>query len=91
MPGPIVRTGLLEVFLLGRKTGELRYSSHRNEMHFQYDEAYLADSDAVPLSHALPLRKEPFDSDGTTVFFENLLEKRRQRIRVGRELLFQLL
>lgn len=83
MPGPIVRTGLLEVFLLGRKTGELRYSSRRNEMHFQYDEAYLADSDAIPLSHALPLRKEPFDSGGTTVFFENLLPPDQVRRKLG--------
>ena len=83
MPGPIVRTGLLEVFLLGRKTGELRYSSHRNEMHFEYDEAYLANSDAVPLSHALPLRKEPFDSDRTTVFFENLLPPDQVRRKLG--------
>ena len=83
MPGPIVRTGLLEVFLLGRKTGELRYSSHRNEMHFQYDEAYLADSEAIPLSHALPLRREPFDSDGTTVFFENLLPPDQVRRKLG--------
>ena len=83
MPGPNVRTGLLEVFLLGRKTGELRYSSHRNEMRFQYDEACLTDADAIPLSHALPLRKDPFDSDGTTVFFENLLPPDQVRRKLG--------
>ena len=83
MPGPIVRTGLLDVFLLGRKTGELRFSSHRNEMHFQYDEAYLADPDAAALSYALPLRKEPFDSDQTTVFFENLLPPDQVRRKLG--------
>ena len=83
MPGPTVRTGLLDVFLLGRKIGELRYSSHRNEMHFQYDEAYLADADAVPVSHALPLQDGPFDSDRTTVFFENLLPPDQVRRKLG--------
>lgn len=83
MPGPIVRTGLLDVFLLGRKVGELRYSSHHNEMHFQYDEAYLAGGDAVALSHALPLQTEAFDSDRTTVFFENLLPPDQVRRKLG--------
>ena len=83
MPGPIVRTGLLEVYLLGRKTGELRYSSHHNEMHFQYDEAYRTAVDAVPLSHALPFQPEPFDSERTTVFFENLLPPDQVRRKLG--------
>ena len=83
MPGPIVRTGLLDVFLLERKVGELRYSSHRNEMHFEDDEAYLADADAVPISHALPLQAGPFDSDRTTVFFENLLPPDQVRRKLG--------
>jgi len=47
MPPPIVRTGILDVYLLGRKVGQIDYSSHRNEMHFSYDAAYLSDADAT--------------------------------------------
>lgn len=83
MPPPIVRTGILDVYLLGRKVGQIDYSSHRNEMHFSYDAAYLSDADATPLSHALPLQDGPFDSDRTTIFFENLLPPDQVRRRLG--------
>jgi len=83
MPPPIVRTGILDVYLLGRKVGQIDYSSHRNEMHFSYDAAYLSDADATPLSHSLPLQDGPFDSDRTTIFFENLLPPDQVRRRLG--------
>ena len=83
MPPPIVRTGILDVYLLGRKVGQIDYSSHRNEMHFSYDAAYLSDADATPLSHALPLQDGLFDSDRTTIFFENLLPPDQVRRRLG--------
>ena len=83
MPPPIVRTGILDVYLLGRKVGQIDYSSHRNKMHFSYDAAYLADADATPLSHALPLQDGLFDSDRTTIFFENLLPPDQVRRRLG--------
>lgn len=83
MPPPIVRTGILDVYLLGRKVGQIDYSSHRNEMHFSYDAAYLSDADATPLSHALPLQDGLFDSDRTAIFFENLLPPDQVRRRLG--------
>lgn len=78
-----VRTGRLNVYLLNRRAGSLDYVSKRNEMHFRYDLDYVADPDAIPLSHSLPLCMEPFDSDRTTVFFENLLPPDAVRRKLG--------
>ena len=83
MAPPPIRKGELNVYLLGRKVGRLEYSSHHNEMHFTYDAEYLADADAAPLSFALPLGAEPFDSERTTVFFENLLPPDVVRKKLG--------
>ena len=83
MPPPIVRTGILDVYLLGRKVGQIDYSSHRNEMHFSYDAAYLSDAEATALSHALPLQCGQFDSERTTIFFENLLPPDQVRRKLG--------
>lgn len=80
---PATRTGILDVYLLGRKIGHIDYTSHHNEMHFVYDAAYLSEGDAVPLSHALPLQGEQFDSDRTTIFFENLLPPDQVRRKLG--------
>ncbi len=70
---PQERRGNLAVYLLGVRVGHIDYASHHNAMHFTYDVEYLAQPDASPLSFSLPLQAEPFDSDRTTVFFENLL------------------
>lgn len=77
------RTGALDVYLLGQRVGRIDYRSHHNEMRFSYASDYLARADAVPLSHALPLQSEPFDSDRTTVFFENLLPPDVVRRKLG--------
>lgn len=83
MAPPVVRKGRLVVYLLGRKVGALDYSSHRNELRFRYDAAYLSDAQAIPLSYALPLQTEEFDSERTTVFFENLLPPDSVRRKLG--------
>ena len=83
MSPPQIRTGSLDVYLLGRKVGCLDYSSHRNDMRFTYDAEYLTSEDALPLSYALPLRSEPFDSERTTIFFENLLPPDQVRRKLG--------
>ena len=83
MPPPVIRTGMLDVYLLGRKVGHIDYSSHRNEMRFSYDTEYLSCSEAVALSHSLPLSEEPFDSERTTIFFENLLPPDQVRRKLG--------
>lgn len=83
MSPPTIRTGALDVYLLGRKVGRIDYSSHHNDMRFVYDAEYLASRDSLPLSHALPLQDEPFDSERTTVFFENLLPPDQVRRKLG--------
>lgn len=40
---------------------------------FQYDRAWLDRKDALPISLTLPLRSEPYESEGLHPFFENLL------------------
>lgn len=40
---------------------------------FTYDEQWLVRRDSVPVSLTLPLRAEPYISDGLHPFFENLL------------------
>ncbi len=40
---------------------------------FQYDEAWLQNAEAVPVSLALPLQSEPYTTTGLHPFFENLL------------------
>jgi len=80
---PLQREGLLDVYLLDVRVGQLDYASHHNEMHFTYDAAYLASPNAAPLSFSLPLQGNPFDSDRTTVFFENLLPPDSVRRKLG--------
>ena len=83
MPVAAPRKGTLIVRLLGRTVGRLDYSSHHNEMRFSYDPEYLADSMSMPISRSLPLRSEPFDTETTTVFFENLLPPDQVRRKLG--------
>ena len=40
---------------------------------FQYDQDWLSNADAVPVSLTLPLQEEPFITNGLHPFFENLL------------------
>lgn len=54
-----------------KKAGELRKTPEGYE--FRYDEAYLNDPTALPVSLALPLRREPYRSDRLFPFFEGLL------------------
>ena len=41
--------------------------------HFTYDPAWLARSDALPISLTMPLRTAPYEARGLHPFFENLL------------------
>lgn len=65
--------GVLNVYLKNRFVGQFSWESERNNYDFRYDADYLADSTAEPLSLALPLRSEPFDSDCAYNYFANLL------------------
>ena len=79
----VPRKGVLIVRLLSQTVGRLDYSSHHNEMRFSYAPEYLANSNSMPLSRSLPLRSEPFDTETTTVFFENLLPPDQVRRKLG--------
>ena len=72
----------LNVFLLGKLAGILE--SEKGTLSFRYSEDYLQDPSATPLSFTFPLRKEPFDNQTTTVFFDNLLPPDVVRKRLGK-------
>jgi len=59
------------VRLSGRPVGTLDEEGGRTV--FAYVPEWLARPDAVPVSLALPLRPEPYVSEGLHPFFENLL------------------
>lgn len=59
------------VRLDGEPVGKL--TEHGRSVAFQYDEAWLLRKDAVPVSLTLPLRSEPYETEGLAPFFENLL------------------
>ena len=61
----------LNVYLLGKLAGFL--NSEKGTLSFRYIEDYLQDPSAIPLSFTLPLQKDPFDNQTTSVFFDNLL------------------
>ena len=63
------RTALVR--LDGKPAGRLQEKG--DEIAFQYDAAWLAQSDSVPISLTLPLRPEPYVQRGLHPFFENLL------------------
>jgi serine/threonine-protein kinase HipA len=57
----------------GMPAGTLVETGRRVE--FRYDEAWVAKPDAVPVSLTLPVRKEPYVTEGLHPFFENLLSE----------------
>jgi serine/threonine-protein kinase HipA len=59
------------VRLDGKRVGTLLESG--KQITFRYDAEWLAAGAAVPVSVTLPLRVEPYVSDGLHPFFENLL------------------
>lgn len=59
------------VRLDGQPVGSLVESGR--QVTFTYDAHWLARADAVPVSVTLPLRSEPYITEGLHPFFENLL------------------
>lgn len=68
----------LNVYLNAQAVGRLRLIDKR-KLAFQYDEAWLNSSNAVPLSLSLPLQPEAFEDDKARPFFANLLPEAEQR------------
>ena len=63
------RKGIVK--LSGQPVGVIEESE--KETIFTYSEAWLEKPNAAPISLTLPLRKEPYISEGLHPFFENLL------------------
>ena len=60
-----------EVRIHNIHAGVLREDEHG--YHFQYDEQYLSNENAIPASHALPLQSKPFFSRILFPFFDGLI------------------
>jgi len=60
-----------QVRLSGRPVGTIEEDDDKTM--FTYSPDWLSQSDAVPISLTLPLRAEPYVSQGLHPFFENLL------------------
>lgn len=68
----------LNVCLYEHKIGKLTQDGH-GQMSFQYAEDWLGRRDALPLSHSLPLQKEPFQQKQCRAFFAGVLPEATNR------------
>jgi serine/threonine-protein kinase HipA len=66
-----MKTKIGRVLLDGRPVGTIEEIDDTTK--FKYLPEWLARKDAVPISLTLPLRSEPYISQGLHPFFENLL------------------
>ena len=71
----------LDVYLNDRKVGRL--DDENGSLSFAYDEGYLTDGVREPLSHALPLRREPYSHVSVEPVLSNLLPDDIIRTRLG--------
>ena len=71
----------LDVFWGRRLVGQYNLLSDETEC-FSYDSDYLASSDAVPISHSLPLRSDAYGRRQLRPFFAGLLPEESQRERM---------
>lgn len=75
----------LDVYLHTDFVGNLIQNEH-GEMVFNYAESWLSHPQAMPLSHSLPLRKEPFSRNECRGFFAGILPEESKRDLVARNL-----
>lgn len=75
----------LSVWWDGKIVGRLTLDEH-GDMGFAYDAAWLANSEARPISRSLPKREVPFDRRETRPFFAGLLPEESVRQEVARVL-----
>src|SRR4029079_4330784 len=69
--GIVVKPRRAVVRIDGTPVGTL--SEAGRQVEFKYDDAWVAKAYAVPTSLTLPVRKEPYVTDGLHPYFENLL------------------
>jgi HipA-like protein len=74
----------LIVHLHGKRVGLLTDDGQR--LVFRYDEAWLEDAGALPLSRQLPLQAELFEGQRVNVFFGGLLPEAGSRDQIARNL-----
>lgn len=67
------RKSLRLVVLLNTRRIGLLEKSATGAVYFQYDSAWLADSNATQISHSLPLSEERYSGAPVEAYFENLL------------------
>jgi serine/threonine-protein kinase HipA len=70
MTGETLRSAVVR--LSGQRVGTLS-ELEGGRTRFQYDESWLAEPTARPVSLLMPLRAAPFESAGLSPFFANLL------------------
>lgn len=75
----------LDVYLREEFTGQLIQDEH-GQMSFSYAESWLKNSNAVPLSYSLPLRKERFSRNECRGFFAGILPEQAQREIIAKNL-----
>jgi len=75
----------LTIYLRDERVGKLWLGEQRRFV-FQYDEAWLKNEHAVPLSIALPLQSVPYGNDAARPFFANLLPESELRKIIARRL-----
>jgi serine/threonine-protein kinase HipA len=68
----------LDVYLNRALLGNFVQDDH-GEMSFSYGDTWLSGPDAHPLSHSLPLRKEPFSRRECAGFFAGILPEEDSR------------
>ena len=73
----------LDAYLHGNLAGHLTLRGS-GRMVFQYAESWLDDPQAVPLSHSLPLRREPFPQGLCAPFFGGVLPEGSSRATLAR-------
>ena len=76
---------ILDVYLHTHYIGQL-IQNEQGDMAFDYTESWLESLHAIPLSHSLPLRKEPFDRIQCRGFFAGILPEESKRQIVARNL-----
>lgn len=78
-------TKTLDVYLHSGLAGHLVQDDH-GQMIFEYAEEWLANPNAIPLSHSLPLRSEPYAERDCRGFFGGLLPEEHKRELIARNL-----
>ena len=72
----------LDVYFGNKLAGFLQSTDNRGVV-FYYEEKYITDKNAVPLSASLPLRKEEFSQKEAVPFFSGLLPEEASRKKIA--------